>query len=146
MTFDQFKLLIQRTEAQDPTLLSSPFAEPPATEVKISEIQTLLGAQLPASFVHFLKIYGGGMFGYADILSLITSEVDYIITSQPTDAKTLQFVAFSPNGSGDYYGFPIVGGSCEDRILFWDHEQNELDPTRYVDFFDFMAKVALLIE
>jgi len=146
MDFDQFSQLIQRIKSQDPGLLYSIDADPPATDVEISEVQTLLEAHLPNSFIQFLKIYGGGAFGYADILSLVSDDINYIINNQPTGAKTLQFVAFSPNGCGDYYGFPVVANSCEDRILFWDHEQNELDSTRYTDFFDFLAKVALEIE
>jgi hypothetical protein len=47
---------------------------------------------------------------------------DLNLTQHQWDELPDGVIAFSPNGTGDMYVFPVEDGVAQDRVLFYDHE------------------------
>ncbi len=113
----------------------------PASAGEIDQVQRALDVQLPEDYTTFLKKYGGGVFGQVDIFTVDVSHNSYILIDQPRFAEGREFIAVSPNGCGDYYGYRVVDGKCQDKVMFWDHEIGGLiEPTEFNDIFEFIVR------
>jgi hypothetical protein len=108
MTHDEFRKLMASYQEQNSEFLrlhpEIDMRVPPATDDEIAYVERELGARLPEEYVWFLKEYGGGIVGYAEIYSVHQSSRCYILDYQPTADEIQNFVAVMDNGCGDYYG------------------------------------------
>lgn len=140
MTIDEFNALVAEARAAHPTWFDLPSDEPP-DESTLSQLEDELGVSLPSDYRWFLQQYGGGDFAFASIYSGDNGSDLLITRNQPTADR--QFVAVSDDGTGNFFGFPVVDGTCEDQMMVLDHESGELRETGYGPFLEFVARVGL---
>lgn len=135
-------LVAQVSEARQshPIWFDLPSDEPP-DEVRLGEFESTLAARLPDDFRWFLKEFGGGDFAFATVFSADPRSDLNLGLNQPPQIEGL--VAFSDDGAGNSFVFPVEDGACQDRVLLWDHETSEVRPTGYGNFLDFVSRVAL---
>ncbi|MCK7593172.1 SMI1/KNR4 family protein [Pseudomarimonas salicorniae] len=119
----------------------------PVPEEAISKAEALLGVQLPADYKHILHDYGAGDFHYVELLTpAVGSGGGLVGENEELRARGVEgFVAVSPNGCGDYYGFRSIGGRCTPEVYFWDHEVESIsdDPVAG-SILDFLRDNALV--
>ena len=97
---------------------------------------------LPADYKDFVRRYGGGDFGYANVFSAIPTSQWYIVEHNRLIEHDA-FVAISDNECGDYYGFQTADGVCATEISFFDHDTNTVNVTEFPDLFEYLKVVAL---
>jgi hypothetical protein len=147
MTPAEFEAAVDAAIARRPEAFEGEFVRraPKLSGERLAEIELDRGNTLPAEYKHFLTRYGGGDFQFTDVSSpdpdsewSLWVNYDYI----PDGEKRL--LPFANNGCGDYYCFKLDDGRCSREIWWADHEQGyELSPAEYVDFYDFIVRVAL---
>lgn len=54
------------------------------------------------------------------------------------------FIAIAPVGTGDYWGFPVANGHCDDQVWFQYHDADNQEPVAN-DFLEFVARHGVLI-
>ncbi len=143
MDFKDFKKLVEKNKAENPEAWrvheELVLGDAPATEDDIARVEAELKAKLPQDYVAFLKEYGGGLFG-TDVYSAKADSNFYIVDRQLPSDYVQNFVAVSPNGCGDEYGFRVVDGQCQPELLFCDHEEGfELFSTEYASILDYLS-------
>ncbi|MEU6074238.1 SMI1/KNR4 family protein [Micromonospora sp. NPDC047074] len=109
----------------------------------ITEAERALGATLPEPYKAFMLRYGGGQFGFLDLLPMPTASsahhVDDVVYVSQAEFPDGSFVAVAPVGTGDYWCFPVLDGRCSDEVWFHYHDAD--DPTLEApDFLDFVAR------
>ena len=140
MNHDDFLALVNRARRDHPIWFDLPSDEPPDEEL-LAAAETELGARLPDDFRWFLQEFGGGDFAFATIFSADPGSDLSLLRNQPGDAKGL--IAFSDDGTGNLFVFPVEGDVCHDRVLVWDHESGDARPAGYARFLEFVARVGL---
>jgi hypothetical protein len=116
-----------------------------ASDADLERVSCRLGVELPADYVWFLREYGGGDFGFATVYSADESSDFYVVDRQPSEAGQV-FLAFSDNGAGDLYVFPVEDGVATDEVHWLDHETDDLAPSRRGGFLSFVARTGLRTE
>lgn len=86
------------------------------SEDHIAVVEAELQAVFPIDYIWFLTRYWTGMFGAVDLYTLQANDRSYIGKRQPEDASG-RFLAFSDDGFGNSYCFPVDNGSCVDRVV-----------------------------
>ena len=120
-------------------------SDPPCTDSDITKIVNSLSVQFPTEYKMFLKGIGGGYFAFTNLFSG-TKDSEWNILTQNNEAgllETKNFLAISDNGVGDFYGFKVKNGLCEAKISFFDHEDNQIKPTKYENLYEYLIKVGL---
>lgn len=115
---------------------------------RISEVEAQMRVILPNDYRLFVSTYGAGDFAFTSVYS---PDPDSLWSLWRAIEQFLggrrDFLPFADNGCGDYLGFPVVSGRCEDRILWADHEQDYgTSGSQYVGFIDYMLKEGLRAE
>jgi hypothetical protein len=113
-----------------------------AGDADLERVSRRLGVELPGDYAWFLREYGGGDFGFATIYSADEHSDFYVVDRQPGERDQV-LLAFSDNGAGDLYVFPVEGGVATDEVLWLDHETGELAPSKPGGFLSFVARTAL---
>ena len=85
-------------------------------EANIAIVEDELQAGLPEDYKWFLARYWTGMFGSVDLYTLQSNDRSYIGKRQPEETLG-KFVAFSDDGFGNAYCFPVENGRCVDRVV-----------------------------
>lgn len=140
MNRDDFLIHVNHARRDRPVWFDLPADEPP-DEALLADAETELGVRLPDDFRWFLQEFGGGDFAFATIYSADPQSDLNLLRNQPGPGKGL--IAFSDDGTGNCFVFPVEGDACQDRILVWDHESGDARPTDYANFLEFVAQVAL---
>lgn len=140
MNHDDFSALVDRARRDHPIWFDLPRDEPPDEQVLV-DAEAELGARLPEDFRWFLRQFGGGDFAFATIYSADPGSDLSLLRNQPGDTEGL--VAFSDDGTGSLFVFPVEDDACRDRVLVWDDELGDVRPTGYGTFLEFVARVAL---
>jgi hypothetical protein len=100
---------------------------PPPTAAELSIVETDVGLSLPEDFKRAISVIGTGDIGYAWIFGVRPGEEP---TLQSINGSRLQprrdFLAFSDNGAGDYFGFVVVNGCAGSEVAVLDHETGAL--------------------
>ncbi|WP_327030667.1 SMI1/KNR4 family protein [Micromonospora sp. NBC_01740] len=114
-----------------------------ASAEDITEAERALSATLPKQYKAFMMRYGGGQFGFLDLLPVPTAasahHVDDVVSISQAEFPDGSFVAVAPVGTGDYWCFPVLGGRCSDEVWFHYHDTD--DPTLEApDFLEFVAR------
>ncbi len=150
MTSDEFMAIVDAEKYN--TYIFSPVPEdlleevviPPATEEEIAHAEQEIGVRLPQDYVFFLQRFGGDIFGYVEIFSVKSNSKSYVLWDQPPVTGERNFVAFSADGWGNYYGFRVVDGVCDSKVSFWNHElDGDIRETEYSDIFEFIVDTGL---
>ncbi len=101
---------------------------PPATVAEIDAAERLLGARLNPAIRTVWAELGAGDIGFAWIagpgLNGPTSIVDQ--TSELRRWSQRELVAFSDDGTGNVFAFPVRDGRAIDEVITVDHETLEL--------------------
>ncbi len=118
---------------------------PPATAESIDAVEHQLGVTLPGDYRWFLENYGGGIFLFVEIRGVQDGEYS-LADYQTNDWVPPDFLAISPNGCGDDYGFRMEQGRCEPALVWWDHETDSISETSYDSFLDFVIRVGLRLD
>ncbi|NYF57308.1 SMI1/KNR4 family protein [Micromonospora purpureochromogenes] len=114
-----------------------------ASADEIAEAERALGVTLPAQYKAFMMRYGGGQFGFLDLLPIPAAgsshHVDDVVSVSQAEFRDESFVAVAPVGTGDYWCFPVLDGRCSDEV--WFHYHDVGDPTPEAgDFLEFVAR------
>lgn len=143
MNFDYLQSLVNDARARTPVLFGLD-GDPPAVDADILEAEALLGVEFPVEYKIFVKEFGGGYFGYTNVFSPTTSGYWSIVErNRLAGENSGDFLAFSDNGVGDYYGFVVEDGVCSKTVYFFDHETSDISESGYADLFDYLADVGL---
>lgn len=147
MTFETFQQHVAQAKGKSAWQFEGP-RDAPLSVDRVRGIEREHGVELPDGYRRFLSVYGAGDFAFTVIYS-----------PDPTSDRSLwrdvdrflggrrDFLPFADNGCGDYYGFPVVAGHCEDRVVWADHEQDySISASEYEGFLDYMVKQGLRIE
>jgi hypothetical protein len=81
--------------------------ESPVSAEEVLEYEQSSGISLPPEYVHVVRTFGPGQFGFAEVFSVRPGEW-YIDVHRATAPELPQnFVPVSPNGCGDFYVFLV---------------------------------------
>jgi hypothetical protein len=116
-----------------------------STAQEITDVEQHLGVTLPDKYKSFMMRYGGGGFGFVELIPLTSppsagiQDLDSLNREEFPDRS---FIAVAPVGTGDYWGFPVTHGRCHDQVWFHFHDADdpELDAD---DFLEFVARHGL---
>jgi hypothetical protein len=148
--FEEFDTLSEPMRRREEAMMASngfsAFDGHTASASELASIEALLGVVLPAQYKTFMIRYGGGGFGFVELL--------LPVLGQPSDGREgvasvnrewfadRSFVAVAPVGTGDYWGFPVVDGRCLDEVWFHFHDGGD-DELVASDFLEFVASRGL---
>ncbi|QDG52139.1 SMI1/KNR4 family protein [Persicimonas caeni] len=143
MTHEDFEQLVEELKAADPVAFGLE-SDPKATVEQVEKAEQDLGVTFPRAYRFFLRNYGGGQFAYSRICSVEpNSPWNIVELNQSTTLLPENFVAFTENGTGDFYGFQCSSaGSCSEEVYFYDHEAAQQQATDK-KFLEFLAWYAL---
>ncbi len=141
MKFEQFEILAKRFQQSKPRWFMLE-ADRLASAQDVTNAQDALGLNFPIDYIRFLKKFGGGYFAFVNIFSVDPAGEWYIVTMNQEIGRR-DFLAISDNGTGDYYGFLVKDVSCAPGIVFLDHENQQIKPTKYPDILTFIVQVGL---
>ena len=140
MNHDDFLDVVNLARRDHPVWFDLPSDQPPDEEL-LAAVETELGARLPDDFRWFLQEFGAGDFAFATIYSADPDSDLSLLRNQSGGLKGL--IAFSDDGTGNLFVFPVENDACHDRVLVWDHESGEVRSTDHATFLGFVARVAL---
>lgn len=112
-----------------------------ATEADLSRVEQVLGVRLPVQYCRFLLRYGAGAFLFVELLPADEGR-RWAETLLAANEPGSGFVAVAPVGTGDYWGFVVRDGVCEDAVSFRYHEDGAVEPAAD-DFLEFVAAEGL---
>jgi hypothetical protein len=136
-----FAELVMATQAAHPVWFDLP-PDRKADADALDEVERQLGVCLPADFGWFLSEYGGGDFAFVAVYSADKGSDLYVVRNQPRHANA-PVVAFSDDGTGNLFVFPVKDGVADDVVLTLDHETGELARVEADGFLRFIARQGL---
>ena len=88
--------------------------------------------------------YGGGVFGFVKLFPVapVPSKTEDLRTLNDREFPDRSFVAVTPVGTGDHWGFPVVDGYCHEQVWFRFHDGGD-DELVAQDFLEFVASRGL---
>jgi hypothetical protein len=115
-----------------------------ASEADVVTAETALAVSFPREYRAFVQRFGGGYFAFTNVFS-VDAGSDWSIVDRNSALGLLnrRFIAFSENGCGDYYGFRLADGVCENAVMFFDHDSGEIHSTDYRDLYEYLVAVGL---
>lgn len=113
-----------------------------ATSSEVAEIEHELGVRLPDEYRWFMMRYGGGAFGFLDVLPVRPGAGFEGLVEANAEPIAANFIAVAPVGTGDQWGFRSSDGVCTSAVYFLDHETAEVE-FQSRDFLEFLSGVAL---
>ena len=141
LTRKEFAELVRGAKAEHPVWFDpGPDTKPDAAQLE--QVEQALAVRLPPDYTWFLKEYGGGDFAFAAIYSADPTSHLYIV-SQQDYLGGAPAVAFSDDGTGNMFAFPVAHGVARDESVIHDHETNQLRSSPYDGSPDFVHKVAI---
>jgi hypothetical protein len=139
MDFGDFQQQFDQIRSRKIFQLSRP--DPQGSEEEIREAESKVGCKFGTKYRSFLEAYGGGKLGPLVLFSVHPGSRWNIVNQEVvSDLLVHGFLPFSPNFSGDYYGFPVEDGIVGDQVLFCDHETDSIQPSRYADIFEYIVE------
>ena len=111
-----------------------------ANDEKINVIENHYKIKLPENYKEFVKQYGGGYFGFIVVFSCDESGMffikDYVSKEWIQNKSFLPVVDFE---TGDFIGFEVKEGICQNTVSLYSHEENKLVKLG-MDFYDVLLK------
>jgi hypothetical protein len=114
-----------------------------ATEADLTRVERWLGVRLPGQYRRFLLRYGAGRFLFVELLPADEGR-RWVETLLGANEAGSGFVAVAPVGTGDYWGFVVHDGVCEDAVSFRYQEDGAVEPAAR-DFLEFAALEGLRV-
>jgi len=143
MTLEEFRQLDCefRQKRPKPFLLTPP--DPKAEESTLFTIENEFGFSLPICYRQFLKEFGGGNFGFINVFSAEPQSEWYLPAMQKNAREYIpdNFLAFSDDYSGGYYGFKISTDQAMEPVFYWNTDGG-LVSTDYANVFNFIIRFA----
>jgi hypothetical protein len=116
------------------------------TPDEIAHVEDRMGVIFPDKYKAFMTRYGGGAFGFVELLPLVDpdkpDEDDDVWTVNARDFPGHDFVAVAVVGTGDYWGFPVTDGRCHEQVWFHFYGEDDHEPVA-ADFLEFVAENGL---
>jgi antitoxin YobK len=148
MNFEQFEEVLERSESQQ-----APRCYPGdtrhfdlwrASELDIQRVERELNVILPGKYKEFMLKYGGGQFLFLDLLPVVSPDgrAEDLIEVNSGAFQGVGFLAVSPVGTGDWWGFFADSHVCREQVDFRRHEDGYSERAAD-DFLDFLVKNAL---
>lgn len=116
-----------------------------ASDKEIYHAEKSLALLFPEDYKQFVKAFGGGYFAFTVIYS-VQQKSEWSIISKNKNCELIKshdFISFSDNQCGDYYGFRVKSGRCDSEIYFYDHETQKVKRTNFINIFEFILKTGL---
>ena len=143
MTLEEFRTLVAQARKQHPVWFALD-SDRPATDAEITQAEWQLRTALPQQYHSFVKEFGGGMFAFANVLSVQTdSDWNIVGFNRRDELIGSGFVAVSDPQTGDRYGFKSEGETCGCEVWVYDHDDREWTRTQFNDLFEFLQRHAL---
>lgn len=138
MDFEAFKRKLNEVRARNPVWFGiESDAKPSVSDILHAE--ACLGVKLPDDYKVFIRENGGGYFGFSNVYSLEDGSDWNIVDLNGRYADIRgDYLIFSENGSGDFYGFKVVNDTCEPYVYFYDHEITSWQEKAYDSIFDYL--------
>jgi hypothetical protein len=88
--------------------------------------------------------FGGGTFGYIELFPIATAPAarDDLEAVNDREFPDRSFLAVAAVGTGDYWGFPVIDGRCQDAVWCHFHDVDDDEPIA-ADFLEFIAEQGL---
>ena len=147
MTFGRFQQHVAQAQARSAWQFEGK-RDAPLSVDRLRDIEREHGVELPDDYRRFLSLYGAGEFAFTAIYSL-DPKSDWSLwrNIERFLGGRRDFIPFADNGCGDYYGFRVVKGRCENRVLWADHEQDySVSESEHGGFLDYMVREGLRAE
>jgi hypothetical protein len=115
-----------------------------ASDADIDRAESELEVRLPEKYKLFMRRHGGGVFQFVELLPVVSPDArsEDLMEVNHNQFRALDFIAVSPVGTGDWWGFSISEGVCADAVDFWGHEDGQI--TGFAsDFLEFVARQGL---
>ena len=115
-----------------------------ATDSDIQRAESELGVALPTKYKEFMLRYGGGQFLFLDILPVVSPDgrSEDLIEVNQDGFREFGFIAVSPVGTGDWWGFSLDASICREQVEFRGHEDGGTERAAD-DFLEFLVKNGL---
>lgn len=91
-----------------------------------------LGAKLPTEYTFFLLNYRAGYFAFLEIYSLNPKSDSYLFTKKSTMKFPENFIPFSDDGTGGFYGFLKHNGIFCNDVYYIDSVDNQIQNIKKV--------------
>ena len=140
MEFEAFQSVVEQVKARQPLLFELERDRIPE-EGEIQAFEQQCGIRLPEKYIQFLRHYGGGYFGFANLYSLDETSYFYLLAHNQAGEK--EFLCVADNECGDEYGLKIEQGQCQDAVIFYDHEEKTFCDTGFSDILEYLAAEGL---
>lgn len=110
-----------------------------ASDEDLLEAERTLSVRLPDKYKEVMASFGGGMFGFVDLLEVRSSDGDGgdLISENVGVYAVPNFVVIAPVGTGDMWGFVVRDRVCEEQVSMWLHDTGEII-FEYDDFLEFV--------
>ena len=146
--FDVLAEPLQRKSAESATRYGFALIEGrTCTPDEIAYVEDRMGVILPEKYKVFMTRYGGGVFGFVDLFPLVEPETQAndgdVWTENERNFPDHDFVAVAAVGTGDYWGFPVIGGRCQEQVCCHVHDAGDDHEPVAADFLEFVAEYGL---
>lgn len=119
-------------------------ADKAPTPAEVYKAEEGLGAQLPAEYIEFIRSYGGGDFAFTVIYSLDpSSDLNIVEKNHAPWLSRRDFIAFSDNGAGDYFGFQVESRTAGSAVYLLDHESGAIEVTEFANVYEYLVSIGL---
>jgi hypothetical protein len=101
-----------------------------ATAEEIANVELDMAVVFPDNYKAFMMRFGGGTFGFVELFPIGATVVghDDLGTVNDREFPDRSFLAVAPVGTGDHWGFPVIGGRCHDSVRFHFHDAGDDEP------------------
>jgi hypothetical protein len=143
MNLEQFHKQHLAGVTAKPKLFSLVPPDPPASDVRIAEVESLLGVNLPCKYRQFLRNFGGGIFGLTNVFSAYPGS-DFYLPSRCADSRSYLpagVVPFSDDGTGGLYVMKLSGTALAEPVFYWSPDGG-IVTTEFEDIFAFVSRYA----
>lgn len=139
MEYGAFQAIVDDCKQRKPMLFRLESDRIPSAD-EVYAIEREIQIRLPEKYKAFIRQYGGGYFGFANIYSLDKESSFFLLNHNniPID----EYLRLADNGCGDYYAVRVDAGACGDQLYFIDHEE-KICPTEYADILEYLVRVGL---
>lgn len=142
MQYSEFLKEIELAKKEKPILFQLEQDKVVSDDV-ILESEEFYGIKFAESYKQFLKVFGGGYFGYIILYSLDSEGMFYLRNFVTKDMiKECNMLPVIDLETGDYIGFDIEGNECTENLITWSHDEKKKSKLN-ADFYEVLATMGL---
>lgn len=136
MTHNEFIDIVEQVKKSKPILFELE-RDRIISENDINCLEAANGVVLPNEYKLFVLEFGGGYFGFVKIYSLDADSSLYLMANQ--NVVPDGYLAISDNECGDYYILKNNSGIIDSRVLFFEHESQQIVETNYENIYEYLV-------